>query len=246
VARYDGLEVLLGLQRMDLQLVKLVEPVQQLLRHRDVLGLAQLLLGIREAGASAPQTEPPLLLLLLQLLLLAQLVLQLLYFLLLLLYLNAAGTYYRMYKNNILKGSFLKFRWTSSQCCGSGSVIRCYFDPWTRIRDLGSRISTPYFLELSDKFLGEKIYISFKTGPIFFSSAFINKIIFNFVKFVAAKKGLTTNFFSPLSFVAVFGSGIRDPDKHPGSATLPAAILIILLGNICVPVPSMTLVVVGT
>jgi hypothetical protein len=39
---------------------------------------------------------------------------------------------------------------------------------------------------------------------------------------------LTTNFFSPLSFVAVFGSGIRDPewvkirirDKHRGSATL--------------------------
>jgi hypothetical protein len=54
---------------------------------------------------------------------------------------------------------------------------------------------------------------------------------------------MTTNFFSHLSFVAVFGSGIRDPgseirdpgsgmgknqdpgsgiwDKHPGSATLP-------------------------
>jgi hypothetical protein len=39
---------------------------------------------------------------------------------------------------------------------------------------------------------------------------------------------MTTKFFSPLSFVAVFGSGIRDPgwvkirirDKHPGSATL--------------------------
>ncbi len=30
---------------------------------------------------------------------------------------------------------------------------------------------------------------------------------------------MTTNFFSPLSFVAVFGSAIRD--KHPGSATLP-------------------------
>jgi hypothetical protein len=36
---------------------------------------------------------------------------------------------------------------------------------------------------------------------------------------------MTTNFLSPLSFVAVLGSGIRDPgsgirDKHPGSATL--------------------------
>jgi hypothetical protein len=48
------------------------------------------------------------------------------------------------------------------------------------------------------------------------------------VKFMATKKGMTTNFFSPLSFIAVFGSGIRDPgwveirirDKHPGSATL--------------------------
>jgi hypothetical protein len=44
---------------------------------------------------------------------------------------------------------------------------------------------------------------------------------------------MTTNFFSPLSFVAVFGSGFRDPgsgmgnnqdpgsgNKHTGSATL--------------------------
>ncbi len=37
------------------------------------------------------------------------------------------------------------------QCCGSGSGIRCLFDPWTRIRD-----PNPYFLELSDKFLGKK------------------------------------------------------------------------------------------
>jgi hypothetical protein len=45
---------------------------------------------------------------------------------------------------------------------------------------------------------------------------------------VATKKDMTTNLFSPLSFSAVFGSGIRDPkwikirirDKHPGSATL--------------------------
>jgi hypothetical protein len=43
---------------------------------------------------------------------------------------------------------------------------------------------------------------------------------------------MTTNFFSPLSFAAVFGSGIRDPgkvkirirDKHPGSATLAGAL----------------------
>jgi hypothetical protein len=57
----------------------------------------------------------------------------------------------------------------------------------------------------------------------------------HFVKFVATKKCLTKIFFSPLSFLIVFGSGIRDPrsgirdpgwvkirirDKHPGSAIL--------------------------
>jgi hypothetical protein len=46
---------------------------------------------------------------------------------------------------------------------------------------------------------------------------------------------MLTNFFSPLSFVTVFGSGIRDPgwvksgsgirDKHPGSATLNLPLL---------------------
>ncbi len=68
-------------------------------------------------------------------------------------------------------------------------------------------------------------------GPNFFLQHFKNTIILNFVKFLALKKGISTNFFSPLSFVAVFGSGIRDPgwvptylkmrirDKHPGSAT---------------------------
>ncbi len=39
------------------------------------------------------------------------------------------------------------------------------------------------------------------------------------MKFVTTKKSIITNIFSPpLSFVAVFGSGIRD--KHPGSGTL--------------------------
>jgi hypothetical protein len=35
--------------------------------------------------------------------------------------------------------------------------------------------------------------------------------MFNFMKFVATQKGMTKNFFLPLSFVAVLGSGIRDP-----------------------------------
>jgi hypothetical protein len=40
------------------------------------------------------------------------------------------------------------------------------------------------------------------------------------VKFVATKKCLKKNFFSPLSFLPVFGSGIRDPGseiRDPGS-----------------------------
>jgi hypothetical protein len=115
---------------------------------------------------------------------------------------------------------------------GPGSGIRNRFfpdpgsrisDPESRISDPGSRIPDPnsIVLQLSDKFLGKKFYNSLKTGPNLFLQHLKNKTIFNFVKFVATKKGFTTNFFSPLSFVAVFGSGIRD--KHPGSATLGLA-----------------------
>jgi hypothetical protein len=92
-----------------------------------------------------------------------------------------------------------------------GSGISFFPDPGSRIPDLGSRISTPNFFEFSDKFLGKKFYNSLKTGPNFFLQHLKNKIIFNFVKFVATKTGLTTNFVSSLSFVAVFVSGIRDP-----------------------------------
>ena len=47
----------------------------------------------------------------------------------------------------------------------------------------------------------------------FFFQHFKNKIIFYLVKFVAIKKGMTKIFFSPLSFVAVFGSGMgKNPD----------------------------------
>ncbi len=62
-----------------------------------------------------------------------------------------------------------------------GSGIRCLFEPWIRI-------PKPYFLELSDKFLGKKFYNSPKTGPNFFLQHFKYKIILNFVKFVATKK----------------------------------------------------------
>ncbi len=53
-----------------------------------------------------------------------------------------------------------------------------------------------------------------KISPNFFLQHFKTKIIYNFVKFVATQKGMTTNFYSPLSFVAVFGSGIRDPGSE--------------------------------
>ncbi len=79
-----------------------------------------------------------------------------------------------------------------------------------RIPDLGSWIPNPYFWELIDNFLSKKFYNSLKIGSNFFLQHFKNKIIFNFVNFVAAKKGMTTNVFSPLTFVVVFGSGIRD------------------------------------
>ncbi len=104
---------------------------------------------------------------------------------------------------------------------GSGAFLT----PGSGIRDPGSRVQTHIF----DNFLGKKFYNSLKIYPIFFQTS-RNKIIYDFVKFVAIKKGLTRNFFSPLSLVTVLdpGSGIRDPgwvkirirDKHPGSATL--------------------------
>jgi hypothetical protein len=123
-----------------------------------------------------------------------------------------------------------------------GSRIRCLFDPWIQDpdsgigffpildSDLGSRLPDlkPIFCELNDNFLGKKFYNFLQIGPKFFLRLLKIKIIFNFVIFVATKKGRTRNFSSPFSFVAVFGSEIRDPgwkkimirDKHPGSATL--------------------------
>ncbi len=54
--------------------------------------------------------------------------------------------------------------------------------------------------------LVKKFYNSLKIGPNFFLKQFKTEIICNFVKFGATDKVMTTNFFSPLSFVAV-----RDP-----------------------------------
>jgi hypothetical protein len=80
-------------------------------------------------------------------------------------------------------------------------------DLGSKIGFSGSRIPYPYFRELCDKFLGKKFYNSLKLAKIFFFS--ISKI--NFEKFVATKKGTVwQKSFSPLSFVAVFGSEILD------------------------------------
>ncbi len=102
---------------------------------------------------------------------------------------------------------------------GSGAFLTLDPDPGSgigffRIPDRGSRIPTPYFLEHSDKFLGKKLCNSLKAGPDFFLQHLKNKIIFNFVKFVATKKGLTTNFFFHPSLLLLFsdpGSESRDP-----------------------------------
>ncbi len=111
------------------------------------------------------------------------------------------------------------------QCCRSGDPgSGAFFIPGSRISDPGSQ--THIFESLvSDNFLGKKFYNSLKIGPNFFLQHFKNKIIFNFVKFMAAKKGMTTNSSTPLfSFCFwIHDPEIRDGrirDKHPGSATL--------------------------
>ncbi len=127
-------------------------------------------------------------------------------------------------------GFFLRF-YGFSAVLRIRSGIQCFFDPGIRKRffpDRGSLIPNPYFLELSDNILGKKFFNSLRTGSNFFLRHFKNKIVYNFVKFVATKKALATNFFHPSLFFAVFGSGIRDlewvkiriRDKHPGSANL--------------------------
>ncbi len=83
-----------------------------------------------------------------------------------------------------------------SQCCrsGSGIRVRCLFDP---------RIPNPYFWELSDNFWFKSSIILLKIGPNFFLQHFENKIIYNFVKFMATKKVWQPIFFHP-SFLLLF------------------------------------------
>ncbi len=106
---------------------------------------------------------------------------------------------------------------------GPGAFLTLDPDPGSgtgffRIPDLGSRIPTPYFLELSNKVLGKRFYNSLKTGPRFFLQHSKNRIIFNFVKFVATKIGSTTKLFTPLLLLLFLdpGSGMGK-NQDPGS-----------------------------
>ncbi len=68
------------------------------------------------------------------------------------------------------------------------------------------------------KFLDKNFYNSLKTGPNFFLRHFKMKIVLNFVKFVATKKDMTTDFFH-LSLLLLFldpGSGMGK-NQDPGS-----------------------------
>ncbi len=73
-------------------------------------------------------------------------------------------------------------------------------------------------------FLVKSFLSLWKLAKIFFLQHFKTKIIYNFVKFVATLKGMTTYFFFASLFCYCFESGIRDPgsgmgkNQDPGSA----------------------------
>jgi hypothetical protein len=66
----------------------------------------------------------------------------------------------------------------------------------------------------SVKFWVKRFHNSLKTGPNVFLQHFKNKIIFNVGEICGYEKRYDNKFFSPLSFVAVFGSGIQDPGSE--------------------------------
>jgi hypothetical protein len=72
-----------------------------------------------------------------------------------------------------LKSTVDIFRSVADPDPGASAFLTLDPDPGSgigffRIPDFGSWIPTPYFLELSDKFLGKKFYNSLKPGPNFF------------------------------------------------------------------------------
>jgi hypothetical protein len=104
----------------------------------------------------------------------------------------------------------------------------------------GSRIPNPYFWELSDNFWVKSSIILSKLTQIFFLQHFKNKIIYNFVQFVATKKvWKKKKFFTPLLSCCFWirdpgsemdknqdpGSGINIPDPQHCLVRWPAASL---------------------
>jgi hypothetical protein len=92
---------------------------------------------------------------------------------------------------------------------GSGAFLTRDPDPGSGIGffpDLGSRIPTPYFLELSDKFLGKKFYNSLKTGPNFDNKFFFTPLFCSWFWIRDLRSGMGKN-QDP-------GSGLKSRIRH--------------------------------
>ncbi len=113
-----------------------------------------------------------------------------------------------------------------SQCCGSGSGIRDWvpfwpLDPRSGIRnDPGSQ--THIFESLVTTFWVKSSIILWNLAQIF-SWAVQNLNNFTFCEICGYKKMFDKNFFPPLSFLPVFGSGIRDPGSGMGKNQDPGS-----------------------
>jgi hypothetical protein len=94
---------------------------------------------------------------------------------------------------------------------GSGIRNRFFPDPGFRISDPGSKT------HIFDNFLAKKFFNSLKIDPNFFLQTFKNKIISNFVKFVAIRKGMTKKIFHPSLLLLILdpGSGMGK-NQDPG------------------------------
>ncbi len=121
------------------------------------------------------------------------------------------------------------------QCCGYGSRIRCFFDPWIWDKFFPGPGSQTHISKSLVKIFGFNILKNLCQLAQICLYLFKNKIIYNFID---AKNVAQKNF--PLLFFVLVGSvrdgrksgsGIKeneDPgwrkirirDKHPGSATL--------------------------
>ncbi len=102
-----------------------------------------------------------------------------------------------------------------------------FLTPGSRISDPGSRISDPgsqthIFESLVTTFWVKSSIILWNLAQIFFlSSSKLNN--FTFCEICGYKKMFDKNFFSSLSFLPVFGSGIRDPRSGMGKNQDPGS-----------------------